>query len=347
MLFSIIIPAYNCEKYVDKTIESIVQQNVNVDYEIIIIDDGSTDHTFDICYIYAKKYSFISVYNQTNQGVSVARNEGIKKAKGQYIMFLDADDYYVKNALNDNFIYDLSQGYDIICYSSYYSNIKRNRYAIEEQFKDGIMTNCQWTPTGVFGSCVYSKKMLNEYDIYFDKGIKINEDFVFKFKAFTVANQILFSSKFLYIYNFTNDSVSKRTKCTYDLVEAWKKGYTWLVKQDIRPNTIHAYYYVHVKIMSRILLYAQKYIQENHNKKEMIDELKKRGDYEMILHAQSNEVLPYLVHDLYLFQNDINAFIKNAKIQGMKIKYGRIILKIPLIRYLRDIRKYNIKCIDE
>lgn len=346
MLFSIIIPAYNCDKYVDKTIESVIQQKVNAEYEIIIIDDGSTDHTFDICQSYAQKYSFISVYKQSNQGVSVARNEGIKRAQGQYIMFLDSDDYYVNNALNDNFIDDLSQGYDIICYSSYYSNIKRNRYAIEEHYKDGIMTNCQWTPTGVFGSCVYSKKLLNDYHIWFDEGIKINEDFVFKFKAFTFANQIRFSSKFLYIYNSTKNSVSKRTNCTYDLVEAWKKGYEWLEKQEVRPNTRHAYYYVHVKIMSRILLYAQKYVQENHNKEEMINELKARGDYEIILHAQPNEVLPYLVQDLSLFQNNLDTFIRNAKRQGMKIKYGRMLLKIPLIRYLRDIKKYKIKCID-
>ena len=97
MLFSIIIPAYNCDKYVDKTIKSVVQQNVHAEYEIIIIDNGSSNHTFDICQSYAQKYPFISFYNRlSNQGVSVSRNEGIKRAKGQYIMFFDSDDYYVK-----------------------------------------------------------------------------------------------------------------------------------------------------------------------------------------------------------------------------------------------------------
>ena len=92
-LFSIIIPLYNCEKSIAKCLLSVLNQNFN-NYEIIIINDCSKDRSLKICTKYKKKYPKIKIINQkTNKGVSSSRNLGIKSSNGEYIIFLDSDDY--------------------------------------------------------------------------------------------------------------------------------------------------------------------------------------------------------------------------------------------------------------
>lgn len=107
-MISIIIPAYNAEKYILETINSVINQTFK-DWELIIIDDGSTDKTANIVKEFCENDKRINYYYQKNSGVSVARNFGMSKAKGEYIAFLDADDIwlpeflkYTVNFLNNN-----------------------------------------------------------------------------------------------------------------------------------------------------------------------------------------------------------------------------------------------------
>lgn len=95
---SIIIPAYNIEKYLPRCLESIIRQQCK-DLEVIIIDDGSNDDTPTICDTYAERYDYIKVTHKHNSGVSAARNLGLKKAIGKYIMFVDGDDSLVEDSL--------------------------------------------------------------------------------------------------------------------------------------------------------------------------------------------------------------------------------------------------------
>lgn len=92
-LVTIVIPAYNVENYVGKSIESVLNQTAT-DWELIVINDGSTDNTLSIIQGYADKDSRIKVVDQANGGVSVARNKGLSLAQGEYLSFLDADDFY-------------------------------------------------------------------------------------------------------------------------------------------------------------------------------------------------------------------------------------------------------------
>lgn len=99
-LFSIIIPSYNYGKYIHHTLDSILAQSGD-DFEIIVLDDGSTDNTLEIIQQYQKKTgnNIIKYHHQQNQGVSAARNNGIKHASGKYVFFCDADDRLLPNAL--------------------------------------------------------------------------------------------------------------------------------------------------------------------------------------------------------------------------------------------------------
>lgn len=95
---SIVVPVYNVEKYLDKCIQSILNQTFK-DYEILLVDDGSTDKSGVICDDYASKYSNINVIHKTNGGPSDTRNVGIKSAQGEYLYFLDSDDYIIPECL--------------------------------------------------------------------------------------------------------------------------------------------------------------------------------------------------------------------------------------------------------
>lgn len=93
--FSIIIPVYNVEKYIQKCLDSVINQTFK-DYEIIVVNDGTKDNSMDI----VNKYN-VRIINQKNQGQSAARNAGVKIAKGEYLIFLDSDDYWKKDLLEN------------------------------------------------------------------------------------------------------------------------------------------------------------------------------------------------------------------------------------------------------
>ena len=98
--YSFVVPVYNTSKYLKKCLDSLVKQTFK-DFEVIIVNDGSTDKSKDIILKYESKYDSIKVINQENQGLSMARNNGVKKASGKYIIFIDSDDYVEKGLLKE------------------------------------------------------------------------------------------------------------------------------------------------------------------------------------------------------------------------------------------------------
>ena len=91
---SIIVPVYNTkEKYLKKCLDSLISQTIQPQIEIIIVDDGSKKDIAELCDAYAQKYEYIKVIHQNNQGLAMSRNNGMKQAKGEWIMFVDSDDW--------------------------------------------------------------------------------------------------------------------------------------------------------------------------------------------------------------------------------------------------------------
>ena len=112
--YSVIIPVYNVENYLHRCINSILVQEYT-DLEILLIDNGSTDSSGSICDTYASEYSNISAYHIENHGVGSARNFGLAKAQGEFICFVDADDYLVGNLFSD-MENQLDSGLDLLVY---------------------------------------------------------------------------------------------------------------------------------------------------------------------------------------------------------------------------------------
>lgn len=124
-LISIIVPVYKVEKYLEKCIQSIINQTYN-NLQIILVDDGSLDNCGKICDEYAKKDNRIEVIHKTNGGLSDARNVGISKAKGKYIGFVDSDDYIEKSMYED--LYNLiEENQSDVCICNFYNVVGNNK----------------------------------------------------------------------------------------------------------------------------------------------------------------------------------------------------------------------------
>ena len=342
-IFSVIIPAYNCEKYLADAVESVRKQPVK-EIEIIIVDDGSTDSTGRICDSLARQEAFIRVIHQENQGASAARNAGIRRAEGEYILFLDADDIYVENAIDNDLLEECAKGYDVIICSSLTSNVDRDRYGIDMKVREGRFAGGQAFPiSGHFAACLYKRKLLLDNDILFDEGIRLNEDEAFKMKAMYAAALIRTKEKFLYTYCVTPGSVRYTDTHIYDFVEAWTKTYQWLEKHGAGGNVEQAKAFVRQKIVSRQLLYAKLYVQQGHGVKELEREMERIGALETLKMLPAGYMIPTQRAELALFQESGEKFVEHARKEGWKIRAGRMLLKVRWIRRMRDRRKFPMR----
>lgn len=202
---SIIIPAYNCEKYIEKCIKSIIEQKDDL-IEIIIINDGSTDNTLQICEELATKYNNIKLINQENKGVSYARNIGIENANGKYVMFVDSDDYLVENSL-EAVKQLLTKDIDVLrC--SYIVNGKKEMIFTKKTFD--MYEFFQKTNQNVVWGQAIKRELLN--DIRFNEEIFYGEDLLFNCQLYKKCKNIKYTDIVLYNYRQSVDSVSRNYK---------------------------------------------------------------------------------------------------------------------------------------
>lgn len=135
MRVSVIVAAYNIEKYIERCIKSIVNQSLS-DIEIIVVNDGSTDKTLEKINAFKICDTRIKVISQNNKGVVEARKAGFNNAVGEYILFIDGDDFLEANALKEAYDYGINNNLDIICFNSYktFDNHKEDFYIFNNDF---------------------------------------------------------------------------------------------------------------------------------------------------------------------------------------------------------------------
>ncbi len=199
---SVIIPCYNCEKYLQKTIKSLIKQTIKFhNIQVILVDDGSTDDTKNICEQYLNKYKNIEYYSQKNNGVSTARNLGIKKSLGKYIMFLDSDDYLCKQAIKK--LYDFFEKHydevDLLTYPIYYnSNGKLKEREGYLDYNTGVYDLNKFYH---FNQSTINVMVKNNKELpMFDKKLKLAEDQKFDTEVLCKKNKIGFVKEAIYYY---------------------------------------------------------------------------------------------------------------------------------------------------
>ncbi len=225
MEISIIIPVHNSEKYLEECIKSIFIQERS-DYEIILVENGSTDHTPEICKNYSEKFGCIKYIQLGNVGVSIARNKGIRAATGNFITFLDSDDCLLPGALEsvltcvENSTEILLTGYSntMMCEERITNKKKISsdllargvlqfaKYQKKISKDAAIDTYNNWTCWSKY----FRRSFLIENNIEFPPGVRLGEDAAFCFQAYCAADNILAIKQKTYYYRTNQESVSRQ-----------------------------------------------------------------------------------------------------------------------------------------
>lgn len=250
MTFSIIIPIYNVEKYLRQCIDSVLAENF-LDCEIILVNDGSPDGCGKICDEYANKYSHIKVIHKHNGGLSDARNAGIKEAKGDYLIFLDSDDYWIninKNQKNyigggGGILSDLqlltNDKIDLILHPSS-DNIRRIPKEISFTNNDFINNFEALVKSNYYVSNAWTKIIRREIiiknNLFFPKGY-IHEDLPYSLALARFVKTFAIYNNPFYQYRVLDDSISHNIKYKNfnDILVHLNKGIDFLIKNGDSP----------------------------------------------------------------------------------------------------------------
>ncbi len=221
MKFSVIIPVFQVKKYLSQCIESVLRQTYT-NFEIIVVDDGSTDGSEDICDAYASKDKRINVIHQKNRGLSSARNTGIKNAAGDYLIFLDSDDYwsnrrgleYIEKELKkspadalfwqNKKVEESFNGFD----DSNLENIRcvlcRVPGGLIPYIKSKRLTPCAW-------NTAVSRKLFQNKDLHFENGV-YSEDVEWLARMILKMKSCLFTDLVFSAYRMRDGSITTRVK---------------------------------------------------------------------------------------------------------------------------------------
>lgn len=224
-MLSVVIPCYNASSTIEECVLSVMRQSLT-DLEIIIVDDGSTDDSLDICRRLAEKDNRLKVYTKTNAGQGFARNYGMSHATGEYIAFVDADDTCHTRMYKALFDSAKESGADLVF--SGYRDIKDRKVVqehpnIREVLQDNVsirrhMADLIACSNGDVGSCciavwdgIFKLSMLREYGIEFpSERVVYSEDLIFKLRALKFANIVSFIPNCFYEYHISKFTYSKR-----------------------------------------------------------------------------------------------------------------------------------------
>lgn len=286
-LISVIIPVYNVEKYIAKCIESVINQTYR-NLEIIIVNDGSTDKSGTICDIYRNQDSRIKVIHKMNGGLSAARNAGIEIMSGEYVTFIDSDDYVNRRFIQILYESLVKEDADIsICnYRHVYESCEHSQ-EIGSSFNEIVFNHDQSL------DCLYSKIYKYQFTTAWGKLYNSNlfnevrypvgrnyEDMATTHKVLDLSSKVVYIDVELYYYLVRNTSITKSEKhikndaflATKDRIEYFEKsGYHSLQKRAIIQ---------HINTIMGII------IRVDNDNKERIDELN-----------------TYLIHELAMYKN--------------------------------------------
>ncbi|AVQ26780.1 glycosyltransferase family 2 protein [Fusobacterium ulcerans] len=250
VFFSIIVPCYNVEKYIEKTIKSILTQTFD-DFELILVNDGSTDKTKNILDEYFQKDKRINVINKKNSGVSEARNEGIKIAVGKYIYFLDGDDYITNDFLSETAEILKKEEPDILFFSYIIAKNnelyeKRNRKIKEGNYsKEFILKNLflRRISKAVTGTNIIRKKIIEENKIIFDKKLTYSEDYNFLIRVINFSENFYYVNKSYFIY-FQRQGSAMNKEISLKKLDTLKSLQNLRTLSSIKKKTMEKYFYL-------------------------------------------------------------------------------------------------------
>ena len=350
---SIIIPVYNVENYLRRGLDSILLQPSSITYEILLINDGSSDKSGAICDEYQSNFSNVFVSHIENNGVAEARNLGISLSKGNYLYFMDPDDF-----LSDNFFdkisSNLKQKWDVLCFG--YNEIKENKNTVLscrphfythcgllrknefrnefiELFKTDMMYNV-W-------SRIYNKTFILKHDIRFPNK-QIGEDTLFNFQVYRHLNTILFIDSTLYNY-IAGRSGSALTSFHPRRIEIQLDELQELHKllEQFQLEDATLIQEIKTKIIISSVFQISNLKLKRQEKIELLQSVISNKAFENIFSGNGDQIIgPY---NMLLRQRNISSFLRRLSIDLLTQKKFRTVIFIEKMKMNPILRKIAFK----
>ncbi len=313
-LISIIVPIYNVEKYLDRCINSIVNQSYK-NLEIILVDDGSQDKCGEICDKWANNDERIKVIHKENGGLSDARNAGIEIAQGEYLSFIDSDDYIHKDFIKILYENCLKNDADISMCEVYITdkNEDTNREIKNENIKIIFSKDVLERKNNI--SCLgcdklYKKSIFN--NVRYPKG-KINEDVAVIYKIMYYSNKISITDAKLYFYFNRPGSIMRKgfSKKRLDILDGLRNQYEFFIE---RNEEKYAYFILRDFLNSTLDLYEECLLLKEEKveiKKILMKEYKKV--YKKVVKNKNTNINMKIKYTIYNFFPIIYVFISKMK----------------------------------
>lgn len=307
--YSFIVPVYNTEKYLKKCLDSLVNQTYK-DFEIIVVNDGSTDKSSNIISKYQKKYKNIIVIDKENEGLSMARNRGVQKSSGKYIIFVDSDDY-VSNKLLEEVDKKIDDS-DILRFQI--ATEDENYIKINEYHEEGFESMCGYDAFKYLSSyhfvepawCyVIRKNYYIENKFSFKKGV-YHEDFGLIPYVIYKARKVKSIDFIGYYYIQRNGSImnnndyKKTVKKAFDMIEQYKTMRLF-AKNINRKNNLDDYFLSYIS--NSVIVKARELKKDE--KKVYINELKKLNVFDGVL--VNTRIRRF---KKYLMKHNLNLYLK-------------------------------------
>lgn len=329
---SFIIPIYNVETYIKHCLESVVNQTLK-EVEIILVNDGTEDNSIKNIREYIGNDSRIKLINKQNGGVSSARNRALDEAKGEYILFVDSDDYIENNMAEVMYNCAISNKVDIVmCGYNRIDNdkktsisppIKSNIIYSNKEIKNIISYGDNSTIWYVWRN-LYKREIIEKNNIRFNESVKIGEDSCFNLNTFLSSNSIISINKFLYNYRKNNNSLTQG-KYNKDLGNS-------IISQYIEKLSIYNKYNLHEDTYKSLYLSFITHSMNtminniyNSNSENKIKEIKELRNGELIKNAINNISIIKIIQSNYPIGIKLRTIlIKYKKYKILNSIYGRV-----------------------
>lgn len=321
---SVVVPIYNVEFFLPQCIESLIRQTLK-DIEIILVDDGSTDHSGKIADEYAKKDKRIKVVHRTNGGLSDARNAGIKIATGDYIGFVDSDDYVSENMFEKMYKKAVTENSDVaVCniFCVYDKKIREQQYwPMEDEHiikREKIYANMYLYPCYAVNK-IYKRDFLQKHHISFLKGY-LYEDVPFFTSVMLEANQISYCLDCLYFYRLgRSDAITAKKSLKHlDICEIVRITKNIIDKYNL-PEIVYENFN---KWQSQIYVWMYNLLPDDAKQRgvEVINQLPENIRKKVFLSLNTKKIKVYLFGKFCIFRFKTNNFKKIKKILSL-LKY--------------------------
>lgn len=257
---TIVIPVYNVELYIQRCLESVIsQENIDYSIECVIIDDCTPDNSMIIVYDIINNYKgtiiFSIVRHEQNKGLSEARNTGMKHAHGEFIMFLDSDDYLMPDSIA--YMFNTSKDYpsaDIIMGNVYEHKYSKTQYDYKEPILiSGGYEVRKWLLTHEFAvsswNRIFNRQFLINNKFFFEPNI-LHEDIPWSYKVYTKIQNVLLLPKVTYSYWYNQNSITSTQHVTDKTVRSYVRGCQIMLEVPYEPNL---FVYQHLYIFRSLL----------------------------------------------------------------------------------------------